>query len=70
MAISFGVEKSFSKHRELQLGPFCGPLPSYWQLACFCGGMLANQCFEPTAHQRRWWVPFALRASAAAQAQR
>ncbi len=29
-----------------------------------------NQCFEPTAHQRCWWVPSALRAPAAAQAQR
>jgi hypothetical protein len=32
--------------------------------------LLPNQCFEPTAHQRRWWGPSALRAPAAAQAQR
>lgn len=29
-----------------------------------------NQCFEPTVHQRCWWVPAWLRAVAAAQAQR
>ncbi len=29
-----------------------------------------NRCIEPTAHQRCWWVPSALRAPAAAHAQR
>ena len=32
--------------------------------------MRANKCIEPTTHQRCWWVPSALRASAAAHAQR
>ena len=38
--------------------------------AWFSCGMKANPALERTAHQRCWWVPSALRASAAAQRER
>ena len=34
------------------------------------GDLMPNPALERTAHQRCWWVPFALRAFAAAQRER